>query len=409
MISGIERNRILAAMAIAMSACSLLCGYEFVRSVSQSLFIEAYGSKNLPLVMTLAPVGVLLMLYGYGRLLSAAGARRAVLLTCLFSGLVILACHAAIQAHCRLATGCLYVFREAYIVLMVEQIWSFINSSFRAGECRKLNGAICGIASLGAIAGGWLVHLLAARLGSANLLLFAALSFAPTGLFAAAAYRLGGEPRPAPEEAGGRLGHLGGRLLLRQRTLLFLALLVAATQVVSTVLDLNLSRLVEQALPELDRRTRWFGSFYAQLNLGAAVFQFVATPLLLRYAPLRRVHLGIPLVHIAACLAVILAPGLFTAALAYYLFKVLDYSIFRAAKELLYVPLSFDARYRSKELIDAFGYRLAKGGMAGILAGLGRFGTLPAAGYPAIATAALLAWLALAYRLTRPAAAQSDS
>ncbi len=400
----LERHRLLAAAAIALSASGLLGGYELVRSASQSLFIGAYGAHNLPGVMALAPVGTLLMIWGYGRLLSLAGARRAMLLTCLCTGAALLACHAAIAAGAKVATGCLYVLREAYIVLMVEQIWSFINSVFRAGECRKLNGAICGIASLGAIGGAWLAHLLAASLGSANLLVLAALLLAPTGLLAAAAYRLGGEPLPAPGEAGGRQGHLGGRLLLRDRTLLLLALLVAATQVVSTVLDLNLSRFVEQAIPDLDARTRWFGGFYAGLNLGAALFQFVATPLLLHCAPPRRVHLGIPLAHLGACLAAILAPSLLTAGLAYYLFKALDYSVFRAAKELLYVPLSFDARYRSKELIDAFGYRLAKGGTSAVLAGAGRCGMMPIAAYPAIAAAALLAWLALAWRLTRPAA-----
>jgi ATP/ADP translocase len=402
MNTGITRDKFLAALAIALAAGALLCGYEFIRSVSQSLFIEAYGSKNLPVVMTLAPVGTLLLIYGYGRLLSAVGARRAILLTCLLSGIFILASCAAIKAGSRAATGFLYVFREAHIVLMVEQIWAFINSSFRSAECRKLNGAICGIASLGAIAGGGLVHLLAARLGSANLLFFAAASFAPTGLFAIAAYRFGGEPVPAPEEAGGRKGHLGGRLLLRERTLLLLALLIAATQVVATVLDLNLSRFVEQALPEVNQRTRWFGGFYAGLNLGSAFFQFILTPLLLHFTPLRRIHLGIPLVHLAACLGALLAPSLLTATLAYYLFKAIDYSVFRGAKELLYVPLSYDARYRSKELIDAFVYRLAKGGTSGILAGAGQFGALPLATYPSIALAALLAWLALAAGLTRP-------
>jgi ATP/ADP translocase len=41
-------------------------------------------------------------------------------------------------------------------------------------------------------------------------------------------------------------------------------------------------------------------------------------------------------------------------------FKTLDYSLFRGAKELVYLPLSFDGRYRTKELIDVFGYRSGK-------------------------------------------------
>jgi ATP/ADP translocase len=83
-------------------------------------------------------------------------------------------------------------------------------------------------------------------------------------------------------------------------------------------------------------------------------------------------------------------------------FKVLDYSVFRAVKELLYVPLSFDARYRAKEIIDAFVYRASKGMTAGALAGVGRFVVLPMVTFPAVIAGALLGWLGVVTQLARP-------
>ncbi len=50
---------------------------------------------------------------------------------------------------------------------------------------------------------------------------------------------------------------------------------------------------------------------------------------------------------------------------AYVCFKSIDYTLFRASKELLYIPLSFDVRFRSKEFIDVFGYRGSKGVASG--------------------------------------------
>lgn len=38
--------------------------------------------------------------------------------------------------------------------------------------------------------------------------------------------------------------------------------------------------------------------------------------------------------------------------------------MFSAAREMLYMPLSFEARYMAKEVVDVFGYRLGKGGTA---------------------------------------------
>jgi hypothetical protein len=131
---GIPWSKVLAALAIALSACCLLCGYEFIRSVSQSLYIKAYGADRLPIVMAMGPIGTLLMVYGYGILLSFAGAKRAIFYTSFLSGLAIVACYLAINTGSRVATGFLYVFREAYIVLLVEQVWAFINSTVRRDE-----------------------------------------------------------------------------------------------------------------------------------------------------------------------------------------------------------------------------------------------------------------------------------
>ena len=151
-------------------------------------------------------------------------------------------------------------------------------------------------------------------------------------------------------------------------TLRYLAGLIFVTQMVSAVLDLRFSGLVEAALPVQDERTAYFGHFYALLNACAFVFQFGVAPLLLHFVSLRIAHLSIPVVHLITCGVLLAYPTLTTGALAYLVFKTLDYSVFRAAKELLYIPLSFDARYRAKEVIDAFGYRASKGMTSGLIA-----------------------------------------
>ena len=399
---GIRTDRFAATAAIAVSAAFLLCGYEFIRSVSVSLFIGAYGARNLPVVMALGMVVTLALIYAYGRLLSATGPRIAILATSAFSALVVLGCFAGIRAGAKPATAVLYAFREGYIVLLIEQVWSFINSTVRTEEGSKLNGPVCGVASLGSIAGGLLVQHYATKFGSANLLLLAAVTFVPTGVFAVVAYRAGGEPKPAADEAHGRHGHLGLGTLVRQPVLRRLALLIALTQVVSTVAELQLSIYAEKSLPMADLRTQWFGGFYALLNVGSAVFQFVVAPVSLAFVPHRLIYLAIPLVHLGMVAAVFAHPGLWTAAACYLVFKVLDYSVFRAVKELLYVPLSFDARYRAKEIIDAFVYRASKGMTAGALAGVGRFVVLPMVTFPAVIAGALLGWLGVVTQLARP-------
>ncbi|MDH7569230.1 MAG: Npt1/Npt2 family nucleotide transporter, partial [Armatimonadota bacterium] len=224
----------------------------------------------------------------------------------------------------------------------------------------------------------------------------------PAALFSAVAYAWAGEPQPSPEEAGGRQGHLAVGLFFRHRYLLLLALLIAATQVMSTALDLRFSGLVEDAFSDKDARSAYLGGFYKLLNMAAALLQFVVAPAVLRVLPLRVVHTAIPLIHLCAGLALLLRPTLLVGAAAFMLFKALDYSLFRASKEILYIPLSFDVRYRAKEMIDAFVYRFSKGGLGlALTLAAGVVGRLPGSVYPLVAMGAALAWLPIVTYLLR--------
>lgn len=403
---GLSGRHLAGALAIAFSTTFLLFGYEFVRAVAQSLFVEHYGTRLLPRVMAAAPVGTLLLVYGYGRLLSATGPRLAILLSTAASALVLEGCRQGLLLKWAPASIVLYIFREGYIVLLVEQVWSFLNSILTTHEGRRVNGLVCGIASLGPIAGGLAVSQVAEAWGSENLLLLASLSLVPVGILSVLAYRAAGEPAGAPEEMAGRRGHLGLGELARNPVLRRMALLILITQAVSTALELGLNVRVKELIPDKHARTAWFGGMYAMLNMGAAVFQFILTPLALRFLPLMAVHTAIPLLNMAAAAVSFLVPGLVPSAGAYMTFKILDYSMFRAAKEILYIPLSFDARFRAKEVIDAFGYRVGKGVSSALFdAAGGLWKVFPPAGYPLAALAALAAWVPVARGMVRETAA----
>ena len=88
---------------------------------------------------------------------------------------------------------------------------------------------------------------------------------------------------------------------------------------------------------------------------------------------------------------------------ALFLSKTVDYSVFRASKEVLYVPLPFTARYRGKLTIDALIYRSTKGlasallSLAGLVAGV-----LPLRLYPLLAIAFGGLWNRVSLGLPEP-------
>jgi AAA family ATP:ADP antiporter len=396
------RRLIFAAISISGAACFVLFGYEFIRSVSSSLFIEAYGAENLPRGMVAVPPSMIVMLYCYGRLLSWQGPTRALSITSFFSAILILGCYAALSRGMNFAAAIIYVFREAYIVIIIEQFWSFVNSVLTTEQAKRINGPFCAVASIGSFLGGTLVSKLAPVLGTEALLLFTAGSLVPTAVLGVIAYKFGGEPKPSTEEAGGKLGHIGIKTLFRSRYLIFIGVLIISTQIVSTVLDLRFNALAELERPDTDMRTAFFGSVYGNLGLAAGILQLVAVPLALRFIALRYIHLTIPIVHFVSSLILTVSPSLRTGTAAYVIFKALDYSLFRAGKELFYMPLSYDSRYRAKQVIDSFGYRFSKGGSAGVLE-LVRFGvgTIAGVAYSITAMVVAVLWAPIAFGLAR--------
>lgn len=395
------RRIIFAAIAISAAASFLLCGYEFIRAVSNSLFIELYTAENLPRVMAAVPPGVLLILYIYGRLLSRVGATRTLAITSILSAALIFGCYLGLSSGRRFAAAIIYVFREAYIVLIIEQFWSFVNSTLTSQQAKTINGPFCAVASVGSVVGGLLVGRWAVPLGTETLLLFTAGSLIPAAFFGVIAYNLAGEPKPSPAEEGGKLGHLGLKTFFRSKYLLFIALLILSTQVMSTVLDLRFNGMVEVEITEKNTRTAYFGNFYATLGAISAILQLLVVPFALRFISLRIIHIGIPVVHLLNGLVLTLKPSLRTSASAYLTFKALDYSLFRAAKELFYMPLSYDERYRAKQIIDSFVYRFAKGGSAGVIE-LIRLGvkTVPGAAFSITAVVMAGLWGGIVSNLT---------
>ncbi len=363
----LPRRILFAAFAISAAASFLLCGYEFIRAVSESLFIAAYTSENLSRVLAAVLPGMLLILYIYGRLLSWLGAKRTLAISSVLSGTLILGCYFALLNDVRFATAILYVFREAYIVIVIEQFWSFVNSTLTTKQAKAINGPFCAIASVGSVAGGLLVGRWAETLGSETLLLFTAASLIPVAIFGVIAYNLAGEPKPSVIEEGGRRGHLGVKTLFSSKYLVFIGLLILCTQVISAVLVIRFDGLVEKEIHNADTMTAYFGKFYAGLGAISAVLQLIVVPIALRFVSVRIIHIGIPIVHLVNSVILTLKPSLQTGARAFLMFKAFDYSLFRATKELFYMPLSYDERYRAKQIIDSFGYRFGKSGSANVI------------------------------------------
>lgn len=400
------RSALMLALLMATGASFVLCGYEMVRTTANTLFVTAYGKRWLPLGMGLVPLGVTAVLYIYGRLLSWLGPRGTLRVTTLGAIVTMTLCWAGVRFQIPGTRAILFVFKESYVVLLIEQIWSYIDSMLTKDSARRLNGPICGVASIGAVTGGELLYRLSAPWGTLTMVVMAAVVTVPALFFGDLAYRRFGEPPDRPKTSTHKRGlieALGLDLFKKQRILLIIIGLVASAQLVAAAQELLFKSLLQDTYPNPDVQNAISGRFYMWLNLAAMFFQFVATPLLLSVLPYSVIHLLIPCVHLVTlAYAFMDSSSLFRAGLSYFVFKSLDYSLFRSAKELLYVPLSFDTRYRAKEIIDVLGYRLSKGATSLSITLVQQAGVMFANPvYAAIGFAGATLWLILVVPIAR--------
>ena len=386
------------------SAVLVLMAYDFARTCAASLFITRFGSRNMLYAMTAAPLFIAAMVYAYGRLLSTLGGRKAMLASHLSCGAAFLLLYAGVKTGSGAATVALYIFAEAYIVVLIEQYWSFFNSVLSGLQAKTWNGPITGSAALGPILGGYIVQHYATAIGTEQFVLLAGLSAVPAAFLFLQSFRLAGEPQPAREEQGGAMGHLHLGLFRSNKTLVLIAAIICLSQAVAVAANLKFYGMVESAIPGQDLRTAFIGGMWFWIQTAGTVVQFAVTPLVLRFVGPAPVMVLVPLINTAMAAWMMSAPTLLNSALALGLFKTLDYSIFRAAKETYYIPLSFDARFRAKQVIDSFLNRFSKGATAGGLA-LAQYAGVASQSLllPVAALLASLLWLVAALKLKRTA------
>jgi len=367
-----------------------MVSYGMVRPLSNALYSDLVGPENMFWAMALVPLVVTLAMIPYARLLSAGGPRRTLAVTTVVSAALLLA-----PALIRGREGAfgLYLWREVYIVLLVEQFWAFANSSVDTRTGKRLYGLLLIFGGLGAMAGNGLVSWLAEAAGSWTLLAASTGSLLPFLWLMDGAHRRApaGARHGAPRGTPASRGHLGLGLFRSHRRLAYLAVIIALGQLFSATMDVTFHIHLKEAFPDVDLRAAREAAFWAAVNGGSMLLNLIA-PAILAVLSLRRLHLLYPLGHLAFAVTAILVPGFWTAAIALAWFKIVDYSLFRSSKELLYIPLPFDARYRTKMLIDMVIYRMSKGGGALVLAALGAATAGGGIGLPLIAACCAAGW-----------------
>jgi ATP:ADP antiporter, AAA family len=414
-LAPVKRDEIATVVILTVNVFVLLTCYYLLKVLREPMILLGGGAE----LKAYASAGQTLLLIGVVPAFSWLSNRvdRVRLLTTM--QLIFIGCLIAFYAlaHARAPIGlAFYLWLGIFNILVVSNFWSFANDLYKEEQGKRLF-AIIGIgASVGAILGAFVPHLLHRVLGMYALMLVAAGGLAVS----IALYRIADrrermrsrrahsiaagqpdEPAAAHEPAMTRKG--GFALVIKDRYLRLLAAMLLIATVINSTGEYVIGKMATDrakqvaaevapgpaaaaaAVPAGSRPSapsgkppaavdsaqgRYLESFYSDyytlVNLLSFALQALVVARLLTWLGIRRALFVMPLIVLGGWAAV----GLFVNVTMVRVEKTaensLDYSLHNTLRQALFLPTDRDRKYKAKAAIDTFFFR-----MGDVIAGLG--------------------------------------
>ncbi|NNE46343.1 MAG: MFS transporter, partial [Rhodothermales bacterium] len=408
----IEPDEVVAVLWSALYFFSLLCGYYILRPMREEMGI-AGGIENLDWMFTGTFVAMLaaVPLFGW----AAARYRRSRLLPAVYTFFIanIIGFYALFVSditHAYVARA-FFIWVSVFNLFVVSVFWSFMTDVYSNQQARRLFGFIAAGGTLGALAGPALTAALVGRLGTANLLLLSA-AFLAIALLCISRVLRWVRLRPVSVEGDGDIGTdntesdnaLGGNifagipLVIRSPYLLGICALILLYTTLATFLYFQQAEIVRDSFADPATRTSVFAGMDFATNLLTVLAQVFLTARIVRRFGIAVTLALIPVGLAAGFLILSFAPVLSVLVVLQVLRRAGNFSIMKPAREMLYVVLGREEKYKAKNFIDTVVYRGGDAVSAWAYSGLQALGlTLSAIAFLAVPLAAL--WAMISYRL----------
>ncbi len=251
---------------------------------------------------------------------------------------------------------------DVFIALSVTSFWMVVNDIFNPHEAKRVIGPLVSGGLFGGIGGSLLTSLLGRSMEPEGLLLVSAACLLLGILLLNTVYRE--KKKMTPGEAGGvgpahvKGGYLDGlKAIRRDRYLRLLTGFVAVSMIIAVLINYQFKTVVKEAYETGMERTAFIGSFFFAVLVLSAVFHMVATERVIRTFGLQAAMLIAPAFLAVGSAAAFAIPA--GAVLAWSCGlrgadKLFDNTTGQSVRELLYMPVSPEIKYRAKMTIDMF-------------------------------------------------------
>ena len=300
-----------------------------------------------------------------------------------------------------------FIWAAVYNLFVISVFWSVMADSWSTPQGKRLFGFIGVGGTLGGIVGSLITTVLAQEVGVYNLLLISALLLEVSTqamLRVTAASTIAAPLTAAQREDKERV--IGGGILagiahvLKSPYLLGICLYMLLYTFGSTVLYFQQSGIAETAFSNSDVRTTFFARIDLAVNILTALTQIFLTGRIVKLLGVPITLTLLPALSVLGFLALAVFPLIGVLVAFQVLRRAGEYAVARPARELLYIVLPREDKYKAKNFIDTFVYRAGDQAAAWSMARLTATG-LAMAGTALVAAPLALVWLVIGWWLGR--------
>ena len=391
---------------------ALLCSYYIIRPMRDEMGILG-GVENLQWLFTgtLLAMTVAIPLFGW---ISSSFPRRQFLpYVYSFFIIMLLLFYFLLDgqvAHVNVARA-FFIWASVFNLFVVSVFWSFMADLYSNTQARRLFGFIAAGGTVGALTGPALAALLVQPFGAKNLLLVSAgfllwaiVCIAKLSVWSAAntmtkdeaiARQEKSQQQEQQEELLGGGVWSGITMVMRSPYLLGICLLMLLFTTLATFLYFMQAQIIRDTFADSAQRTAVFASIDLAVNALTLITQLFLTSRLIKWFGLAAVLAIVPVLLAIGFILLGTSPVLGVLLVVQVIRRAGNYAVMKPGREMLYVVLSREEKYKAKNFIDTVVYRTGDAISAWVYAGMRSVGmSLSTIAWFAVPLALLWAWLA---------------
>lgn len=393
---------------------SLLCSYYIIRPMRDEMGILG-GVENLQWLFTGTLLAMTAAIPLFGWVSSRFPRQQFLPYVYVFFIVMLLLFYGLMEGQVALTytARAFFIWASVFNLFVVSVFWSFMADLYSNAQARRLFGFIAAGGTVGALTGPALTAILVQPIGAKNLLLLSALflGWAIVCIIKLSAWSVskgakskGSESNNTAIEAtteeakqaaiGGSIW-AGVRIVIRSPYLLGICLLMLLFTTLATFLYFMQAQIIRDAFVDSAQRTAVFASIDLAVNALTLLLQVFLTSRLIKWFGLAVVLAIIPFMLAIGFTLLSIAPVLSVLLVVQIVRRAGNYAVMRPAREMLYVVLSREEKYKAKNVIDTVVYRAGDAVSAWVYAAMRSLGLgLSSIAFIAVPLALLWAWIA---------------